>query len=382
MSELSAYLNPDRKAAPRNHNLILSLNSFCNAAAESIHRSVSPTVLITHPHGRNEIGINKERLLKSLLGNALNPNVFSVLVVGYENKSTSAFVNELKAKTKKPVESVLVLDNGTLGATREGAEIASRMSQINSEYSREKFSISDFIIGLKCGGSDATSGIVSNPAVGKAVDRIINMKGTAIFSETTEIIGAEHILAKRAINNKVALDILEAARRNEEMAMSLGVDLIGTNPVPDNIRGGISTIEEKSIAAIMKSGSGKISGVLNYAAMPPDRGLYFMDSPSAATEVVTAITAGGASIILFTTGSGNPVGSPIAPVIKITGNPYAAKKMREHIDVDISEVITEGKSLQVGADKVYHIMEKTISGRLTKSEILHHNEFAPIPVGL
>ena len=121
MSELSAYLNPDRKAAPRNHNLILSLNSFCNAAAESIHRSVSPTVLITHPHGRNEIGINKERLLKSLLGNALNPNVFSVLVVGYENKSTSAFVNELKAKTKKPVESVLVLDNGTLGATREGA---------------------------------------------------------------------------------------------------------------------------------------------------------------------------------------------------------------------------------------------------------------------
>ena len=382
MSELNAFMNPDGKAAARNHTLILSLNSFCNTASFNIHRSVSPTVLITHPHGRNEIGVNKDRLRRSLMGNALNPNVFSVLVVGYEDKTTSSFVNELKAKTRKPLESVLVLDNGTLGATREGSEIASRMIQINSEYSREKLSIADFTIGLKCGGSDATSGIASNPAVGKAVDRVINMKGTAIFSETTEIIGAEHILAKRAANKKVAQDILEAAKRNEEMAMSLGVDLIGTNPVPDNIRGGISTIEEKSIAAIMKSGSSSISGVLDYASVPLNRGLYFMDSPSAASEVMTAITAGGASVILFTTGSGNPVGSPISPVIKITGNPYAAKMMREHIDVDISEIITEGKSIQSGSDKVYRILEKTISGRLTKSEILHHDEFAPVPVGL
>ncbi|MEM4090355.1 MAG: UxaA family hydrolase [Thermoplasmatales archaeon] len=382
MIEVKGYWNPDKKAASRNHTLILSLNSFCNNAARSIHNLVSPTVLISHPHGRNEIGINKDRLWKSLLGNALNPNVFSVLVVGYEEKTTGAFVEELKRRSRKTVESVLVLNGGTLNAIREGASKVADLVQENSDYHRESIPISEFTFGLKCGGSDATSGIASNPALGKAVDKIISMNGTVIFSETTEIIGAEHILAKRGINSDVSKAIMEAAKRNEDLAISLGVDLIGTNPVPDNIKGGISTIEEKSIASIMKSGSSPIKGVLDYATPPADKGLYFMDSPSAATEVLTALTAAGSSVILFTTGSGNPVGSPIAPVIKITGNPISILTMKDHIDVDVSEIISKGKSVDFGGEIILKALSKVLSGRLTKSEILHHDEFSPIPVGL
>ena len=382
MIEVNGYWNPDKKAAARNHTLILSLNSFSNKAARSIHNIVPHTVLITHPHGRNEIGINKERLWKSLLGNALNPNVFSLLVVGYEEKTTATFVEELKKRSRKTVESVLVLNGGTLNAIYEGARKAVELVQESSEYQREPIPVSEFIVGLKCGSSDATSGIASNPALGKAVDRIISLNGTVIFSETTEIIGAEHILAKRAINKYVARQIIEAAKKNEDLAVSLGVDLIGTNPVPDNIKGGISTIEEKSIAAIMKSGSSPINGVIDYATPPPGKGLYFMDSPSAATEVMTALTAAGASVILFTTGLGNPVGSPVAPVIKITGNPLTMVKMKDHIDVDVSDIISEGKSIDFGGEKIFNALLKVLSGRLTKSEILNHDEFAPIPVGL
>jgi altronate dehydratase large subunit len=382
MNEPYAFINPDGKGAARNHTMILSLNSFCNNAATNIYRTVSPSILISHPHGRNEIGLNKERLRRSLLGNALNPNIFSVLVVGYEEKTTDSFVKELKSKTRKPVESVLVLENGTISAIKEGSVLATEMILKASEYMRQPVDISKFTIGLKCGGSDATSGIASNPAVGKAVDKIIDLNGTAVFSETTEIIGAEHILAKRAINDKVMKDILDSAKRNEDLAMSFGVDLIGTNPVPDNIKGGISTIEEKSIAAIMKSGSRKISGVLDYAMSPEKSGLYFMDSPSAATEVLTAITSAGASIVLFTTGSGNPVGSPVSPILKITGNPQTAIRMKDHIDVDVSEIITNSESHEKGGKDIYDALIKTLSGRLTKNEILHHEEFAPIPVGL
>ena len=382
MIEVNGYWNSDKQAAPRNHTLILSLNSFCNNAARSIHNIVSPTVLISHPHGRNEIGINKERLWKSLLGNALNPNVFSVLVVGYEEKTTGAFVEELRKRSKKTVDSVLVLNGGTLNAIHEGSSKAVNLVQESSEYQREPIPISEFSLGLKCGSSDATSGIASNPALGKAVDRMISLNGTAIFSETTEIIGAEHILAKRGINSNVSRAIMEVAKRNEDLAISLGVDLIGTNPVPDNIKGGISTIEEKSIASIMKSGTSPIKGVLDYATPPTDRGLYFMDSPSAATEVITALTAAGASVILFTTGSGNPVGSPVAPVMKITGNPNSIITMKDHIDVDVSEIISKAKSIDFGGEKIFEALSKVLSGKLTRSEILHHDEFSPIPVGL
>jgi altronate dehydratase large subunit len=312
----------------------------------------------------------------------LHPNVHAVLVVGYEPKSTMEFVQTVRKSTAKLVESVLVLEGGTWNAVRQGAEKALEMVVSASEACRESIALSDLIVGVKCGGSDATSGIASNAAVGEAVDRIIEAGGTAIFSETTEILGAEHILARRAVSEEVGKKIYRAVEENERMAMAAGIDLLGVNPVPDNIRGGISTIEEKSLGAILKAGSARIEDVLGYGEVPSRPGLYFMDSPSAATEVMTGLSATGAQMILFSTGTGNPVGNPISPVLKITSNPRTVARMKEHIDVDVSDVLTGNTSMREGGDRILQAIISVINGRLTKAEIVGHVEFAPIPVGL
>ena len=226
----------------------------------------------------------------------------------------------------------------------------------------------DLIFGVKCGGSDATSGVASNAAVGEAVDRIIEAGGTAIFSETTEILGAEHILARRAVSEEVAKKIYKAVHDNEKMAMAAGVDLLGVNPVPDNIRGGISTIEEKSLGAILKAGSSPIQDVLGYGERPRHPGLYFMDSPSAATEVLTGLSAAGAQMILFSTGTGNPVGNPISPVLKITSNPRTVARMKEHIDVDVSEILTGNMSMREAGDRILQAIISVSNGHLTKAD--------------
>ncbi|MEM0118004.1 MAG: UxaA family hydrolase [Conexivisphaerales archaeon] len=379
---LTAYWNEDKKAGIRRRVAVVSLSSFCNEAVDMICQQVRGATPLTHAFGRNEIGINKKRLESSLLKTPLNPNVMSVLVVGYEPKSTEEYVRQFKSLSRKRIESVVLLENGTLETIRAGASKAVDMVQQASELRREPADYSDLIFGLKCGGSDTTSGVASNPAVGAATDIIISRGGTAIFSETTEIIGAEHILAKRAVSKEVGERIYEVAKRNEELAMSEGIDLIGTNPVPDNIKGGISTIEEKSLGAILKSGSSKIQGVLEYEEQPKGRGLYFMDSPSAAQAVLTALSAAGCQLILFSTGTGNPVGNPISPVLKITANPVTAKKLHEHIDVDISAILENKMTIQQAGKIVLEEAEKVVNGKLTKAEILRHDEYAPLPAGL
>jgi altronate dehydratase large subunit len=235
---------------------------------------------------------------------------------------------------------------------------------------------------VKCGGSDATSGVASNAAIGEAVDRVIDLGGTAIFSETTEILGAEHILARRAINEEVAAKIYRAVEANEKMAMDAGIDLLGINPVPDNVRGGITTIEEKSLGAIMKAGTHPIQDVLGYGERPGRPGLYFMDSPSAASEVVTGLSACGAQIVLFSTGTCNPVGNPISPVLKVTSNPRTATRMRQHLDADVSDILTRGMSLREAGDRILDAIISVANGKLTTAEVTGHLEFAPIPVGL
>lgn len=384
MAELNftGFRTSDEVVGIRNRVLVLSLNSFCNATVDIICQAIDGTTPIVHPHGRNEVGIYKERLESSLLGFVLNGNVQAVLVVGYEPESTTRFVEMVKEKTNKPIEKLVVLGNGTLDAARLGAEVALNLVYQTSRKKREAIQVSDLIIGVKCGGSDTTSSIVSNPAVGYVVDWIISNGGTAIFSETTEIIGAEHILVRRAANQEVANRIKEAAEANERLAKSVGIDLLGVNPVPDNIRGGITTIEEKSLGAILKTGKSTIQDVLKYGQAPTRPGLHFMDSPSAATEVMTGLSAAGAQLILFSTGTGNPVGNRISPVLKITGNPRTVTSMGSHIDVDISDVITQNSTIEKAGEEIIRVAVEVVNGALTKAEILHHNEFALIPVGL
>lgn len=382
MGEFSVF-RVDGQPGIRNHVVILSLNSFCNRAVELIATAVRGTLPLVHPFGRNEIGIYRERLERTIEGVVLNPNVGAVLLVGYEPESTQALLDKVRQKTSKPVDSVLVLESGTMSAVHAGVDKAIWMVLGASEARRTPASdFEGFIFGVKCGGSDATSGVASNGAIGEAVDRILERGGTAIFSETTEILGAEHILARRAVNEDVASKIYRAVEANEKMAMDAGIDLLGVNPVPDNVKGGITTIEEKSLGAIMKTGTHPIQDVLSYGQRPEKPGLYFMDSPSAASEVVTGMSACGAQMILFSTGSCNPVGNPISPVLKVTSNPRTVARMRQHLDVDISDVLTKGQSLRDAGDVIVAAVMAVSDGRLTTAEITGHLEFAPIPVGL
>lgn len=382
MGELSVF-RIDQQPGIRNHVVILSLNSFCNRAVELIATAVRGTLPLVHPFGRNEIGIYRERLERTIEGVVLNPNVGAVLLVGYEPDSTQALLDKVRQKTAKSVDSVLVLESGTMSAVHAGVDKAIWMMLCASEALRKPASdFEGFIFGVKCGGSDATSGVASNGAIGEAVDRILERGGTAIFSETTEILGAEHLLARRAVNEDVAQKIYEAVKANEKLAMDAGIDLLGINPVPDNVRGGITTIEEKSLGAIMKTGTYPIEDVLSYGERPEKPGLYFMDSPSAASEVVTGMSACGAQMILFSTGSCNPVGNPISPVLKVTSNPRTVARMRQHLDVDISDILTKGQSLRDAGDCIVEAVKAVSNGRLTTAEITGHLEFAPIPVGL
>lgn len=382
MNGLMGYWTEDKKAGVRAQVAVLSLNAFCNETVTMIADSIEGVTPLTHAFGRNEIGLNKARLDSSLLKTTLNPNVHSVLVVGYEPKSTQEYVAAFKTKSRKRIESVLVSDSGTLEAIRQGSKKALDLVIDSSEVKREPIELGDLVVGLKCGGSDTTSGVASNPAVGEATDFIVEHGGTAIFSETTEIIGAEHILAKRAASESVARKIYSVAKANEELAMSFGVDLIGTNPVPDNIKGGISTIEEKSLGAILKGGTTEIKGVLDYEEEPPGKGLYFMDSPSAAQAVLTALAAAGCQIVLFSTGTGNPVGTAVAPVIKITANPRTVAVMGEHIDVDVSQILVGRMSLKEAGRMISNEVTAVANGKLTRAEALNHREFAPLPGGL
>jgi len=382
MGNLSGYWNADGKAGIRNHVVVLSLSVFSNVAAINIANMIDGTVPLTHPHGRAEIGINKVRLEENLVGQILNPNVQAALLVGYEEKTTERYLKRLKGLTRKPLEFVNVLKEGSIGATEVGARKALELASVSSEVRREPIDFKDVTVGIKCGSTDATSGIASNPAIGNTVDYIVREGGSAIFSETTEIMGAEHILARRASDDKVAQKIFQAVKNNEQTALDNGVDMLGVNPVPDNIEGGISTIEEKSLGAIRKSGSATIMDVLQLGERIVKPGLYFLDYPAAAQEVLTALTSTGCQLILFSTGAGNPSGTPIAPVLKVTGNARTVARIGDHIDVDVSGIFTEGMEYDTAGRMILARVEKVINGAKTKAELLMHHEFSPVAVGL
>ena len=222
---------------------------------------------------------------------------------------------------------------------------------------------------------DATSGIAANPVVGYVADKIVDLGGTVILSETPEMIGAEHILLKRIVDATTRNKLLNAIKRWLKIAEEQGVDLIGTQPTRGNIAGGITTIEEKSLGAIIKGGSRPIRGFLEYAEEVKGKGLYIMDTPGNDVMSLAGMVAGGAQLILFTAGRGTPVGNPIAPVIKITGNPHTYARMKENIDFDASPVLLGRKTVNEAGEQLFRLVLEVARGKLTRAEILGHNEF-------
>ena len=286
------------------------------------------------------------------------------------------------AESNKLAKHLVIQEVGGSPRTiKEGIKIAREMVSYASRFKREKANLDSLILGVECGGSDACSGLSANPALGITSDLFIKEGGIVILSETTESIGAEHILAKRAINPKVKKKILEIVKRTEMRALNVGFDIGRANPAPGNYEGGITTLEEKSLGCVRKGGSTKIMEVLEYAEAPTRKGLVLMDTPGHDAESVTGLIAGGTQIIAFTTGRGTPMGSPITPVIKIASNSYVYAKMKDNMDINAGGIITGNKSAQDIGKKIFREVIKVASGKLTKNELLGHREFAINRIG-
>lgn len=363
-------------------NLIAIIPSvFCSAkVAERIAYSIPGAVCFRHPVGCSQVGEDLDITAKTLIGIGKNPNFAGVVVVGLgcERFSPHELAQGI-APTGKMVETVVIQDVGdSITAIEKGTRYARAMQQIVSQERREEADVSELMIGLNCGGSDTTSGLIANPALGIASDKLVAQGGSSILTELTELIGTEHILARRAINDQVAQEILDVIRNMEERlkiqiqnsSNEKRKNLISTG----NYDGGLSSVVEKSLGGMKKSGNAQFVEVFKYGNAPTKKGLLLMDGPGHDGEVTTGQVAAGAQIVCFPTGRGTPSGFPGVPVIKITGNPRTYARMSENLDINAGTVITGEKTLQQVGEEIYQEILAQASGKLSKSEVLGHDE--------
>lgn len=346
--------------------------------AQNISNGVAGTVSVTHLHGCGHLGEEKEHMVRSMVGFCRNPNVAGVLLVGLGCELlTPSLIAEQLAKVGQRFETISIQEaGGTVNCIAKGRKLAEQLLSEAMTTQQELVDVGELIIGTNCGGSDAASGITANPSLGAASDLLIAEGGTVIISETPEMIGAEHVLARRAANKEIKNRIQKIILATEKNIKSIGVDIRGTEPAPGNIKGGITTLEEKSVGAILKGGSTHIVQVIKYAEKPTQKGLIIMDGPAHDVACNTGMIAAGAQIIVFTTGRGTPIGSPIAPVIKVSSNTTLYKMMEDDIDIDTGTVIEGKESILSAGEQIFAEIIRVASGKLTKAEILGHHEFA------
>lgn len=373
------YRRPDGTAGVRNQLLIIPTVTLANQVAVRVARRVEGAVAMPHEHGIGQTEADLRQTFHILRGTGANPNVGAVLVLGLsdEDQIQAEALAGAIAASGKPVAHLRIQDvGGTLKAVLAGEARAQQLAAAIQPLQREPVPVAELIVGSKCGGSDATSGLACNPALGNAMDRLVAAGGTCVFSETPEIVGAEHLIAARAARPEVAADVIAAVARFEAMVHAMGIDMRGGNPSPGNIAGGLSSIEEKSLGCISKAGTAPVQGVTGYGERPPGRGLYFMDSASNDIECVSGMAAAGCQVVCFTTGRGTPTGHPVVPVVKLCANPQTSRRMADNIDIDVSPVLLGRTRLPDLGAQIWAEIQAVAGGRLVKAEVLGHREFS------
>ena len=337
------------------------------------------SVTFNNQNGCSQVASDQQLTMDVMAGFAANPNVYGTVVVslGCENCQMDLVVKAIRERTNKPLKQVIIQEaGGTLKAIDQAVRYAKEMVAEASLLQKEEFPLSELIVGTECGGSDPTSGLAANVLIGQLSDLMVREGGTSILSETTEFIGAEHILARRAATPEVRERIFEIVHRYEEALRLVGEEVREGNPSPGNKTGGITTLEEKSLGCIHKGGHSPVNAVYDYAKqVAPKSGLVIMDTPGNDPSSVAAMVAGGAQVVVFSTGRGTPTGNPIAPVIKITGNRITFANMEDNIDVDASPIIYGGDLTQMG-DELLQLVADVASGKQTKAESLGYTEMA------
>lgn len=369
--EFMGYRRQDGTVGTRNYVGILSAVVCVNEVVEAIANNVQGAVRFTHHQGCCQTPLDIGRVNHALIGLGRNPNLHSVIIVslGCESTNLAEVIEGIRASGKNVEHLVVQEIGGAARTTAQGILMAQEMVRDASLQQREKFPISELVMGMKCGSSDTTSGLVPNPAIGVASDLLVEAGGISILGEVTEFIGAEHILARHAANEQVAQGIFDLVDRMEKRAMAVGEDIRGGQPTGGNIKGGLTTIEEKSLGAIAKAGSAPIQAVYEYGVRPQVKGLVVMDSPGREPEILTGLAAAGCNVIVFATGRGAPQGFPFVPVLKITGSRTAAEKMSDHIDMNLSAVIDGGDTIPDAGQRVLEELIRIASGAMTKAEI-------------
>ena len=371
------YRRENGRVGIRNHVIILPLDDLSNASSEAVANNIKGTLALPHAYGRLQFGEDLELFFRTLIGTGSNPNVAACIVIGIEPGWTGRVVEGI-AKTGKPVEGFSIEGNGDLNTIAAASRKAQQFLQWASELRREEVPINELFVSCKCGESDTTSGLASNPTVGNLVDKLDPLGVTSCFGETSELTGAEMICAERAATPAVKQKFLDTWNAYNDFINECKTDdLSESQPTKGNIAGGLTTIEEKAFGNFQKIGKKtKFIDVLKPAEAPAKgAGLYFMDTSSAAAECVTLQAAAGFVVHLFPTGQGNVIGNPIEPVIKLTANPKTARTMSEHVDLDVSGILRREMTLDEAGDALIDITVRTCNGRLTCAEALGHREF-------
>lgn len=375
------YKRSDGRVGIRNNILILPCSVCASDTTRIIANQVKEAVTFNMQLGCSQLGKDFEYTMDTLAGFAANPNIYATVLVslGCENAQLKLVKEEIKKRTNKPMASVIIQEEGgTLKAIEKATRYAKEFASEASVLRREEFPVSELIMGTECGGSDPTSGLASNVLIGELSDKIVENCGTTVLSETTEFIGAEHILARRAKDEDVKRRIYEIVHRYEDhIKTNTGEEVREGNPSPGNKEGGLTTLEEKSLGCIHKGGSTSVNAVYDYAKqLNTEEGLVIMDTPGNDPSSVAGMIAGGCQIVVFSTGRGTPTGNPIAPVVKITGNRETAKSMADNLDWDASPTIYGEKTMEELSDEYFDDLIEFCNGKVTKAEALGYTELA------